>query len=81
MQIRVRLHGLLTAGIGDRDRPLELTLPPGTEVAGVFEVLHERSPMIDARACLALVNGVKVPLNWPLQDGDEVNLYHLFSGG
>ena len=81
MQIRVQLHGLLTAGLDDPDQPLELTLPEGTDVADVFEALHERSPMIDARACLALVNGVKVPLDWPLHDGDEVGLYHLFSGG
>ncbi len=81
MQIRVTLHGLLTAGMDDPDEPLDLRLPPGTDVAGLFAVLAERSPMIDARACLAIVNGVKVPLNWPLHDGDEVGLYHLFSGG
>jgi hypothetical protein len=81
MQIRVKLHGLLLAGIDNPDGLLEFSVPGGTDVAGVFEVLGESSPMFDARACLAIVDGVKVPLDWKLKDGDELRLYHLFSGG
>lgn len=81
MHLRVKLHGLLVAGADNPDGIVELDLPGETNVAGLFQALAETSPLFDAQACLAIVNGVKVPLDWRLQDGDEVNLYHLFSGG
>ena len=81
MQVRAKPHGLLTAGVNSPGGWLELDMADGSDVADLFEVLGERSPAFDPRACLALVGGQKVPLDWPLNDGDEVYLYHLFSGG
>jgi sulfur carrier protein ThiS len=81
MQVQVKLHGLLVAGADSPDGWLEVTVPEGTDVAGVFEALGEISPMFDSRACLTLVDKIKVPLDWVLSDGDELHLYHLFSGG
>ena len=58
-----------------------MTLPDGTDVAGVIEALRETSPMLDPRACLATVGGAQVPLDRTLKDGEEVGLYPTFSGG
>ena len=81
MKVRVRLHGLLLAGIESPEGIVEADLPPQSDVAALFEALAEIVPMLDARACLAVVNGVKVSSDHILQAGDEVGLYHLFSGG
>jgi hypothetical protein len=81
MEIRVKAHGLLTAGVQNPNGWIDMTLPAGTDVAGVFDLLQDTSPLFDSRACLAIVDKVKVPLDWVLNDGDELHLYHLFSGG
>jgi molybdopterin converting factor small subunit len=81
MRVRVALHGLFKVGVDDPDGLIELTLPDGTDVAGVIEVLRETSPMLDPRACLAMVGGERVVLDRPLKDGEEVRLYPIFSGG
>ena len=81
MRIRVALHGWLKVGVDDPDGLIELTLPDGTDVAGVIEALRETSPMLDPRACLAIVSGAQVPLDRILKDGQEVGLYPTFSGG
>jgi len=81
MQVRVTLHGWLKVGVEDPDGPVELTLPDGTDVAGVVEALCETSPMLDPRACLAIVSGAQVPSDRILKDGEEVGLYPTFSGG
>ena len=81
MRVRVKLHGLFTVGVDDPDSLIELTVPDGTDVAGVIEVLRETSPMLDPRACLAAVGGAQVPLDRTLKDGEEVGLYPTFSGG
>jgi sulfur carrier protein ThiS len=81
MQVEVQPHGLLSAAV---DRPgdwIELTLPQGTDVAGAMKVLNEISPLFDPRACLAIVEGAKAPPDRILKHGDQVKLYHLFSGG
>jgi hypothetical protein len=81
IQIRVQPHGLLSAVVDEPGGWIELTLPSGTDVAGAMEALSEISPLFDARACLAIVGGEKVALDRVLKHGDQVQLYHLFSGG
>jgi molybdopterin converting factor small subunit len=81
MRVRVELHGFFTVGVSDPDGLIELTLPDGTDVAGVVEALRETSPMLDPRSCLAMVGGARVPLDRTLKDGEEVCLYPVFSGG
>jgi molybdopterin converting factor small subunit len=81
MRVRAKLHGLFTIGVGNPDGLIELTLPDGTDVAGVIEALRETSPMLDPRSCLIMVGGAKVPLDRILKDGEEVQIYPIFSGG
>jgi molybdopterin converting factor small subunit len=81
MQVRVKLHGLLTTGMDFPDDVVELTVPEGTDVTAVVEGFRERSALFDPRALLAIVAGVKVPLDHVLQDGDQVDLYFPFGGG
>ena len=81
MRIRIKAHGLLTVGVDHPEGLIELDVPAGSDIAGVFDLLGERSPIFDPRACLILVDGAKVSLDRVLKAGDEVRLYHLFSGG
>jgi len=81
MRVRVTLHGWLKVGVDDPDGLIELILPDETDVAGVIEALRETSPLLDPRACLAMVGGASVPLDRTLKDGEEVRLYPTFSGG
>ena len=83
MRIRVRVYGLLQAAVDDPDGWLDVTVPGGTDIAGLVELLADRqaSPLFDARACMATIDGVKVPLSRTLQHGDQVQLYHTFGGG
>jgi hypothetical protein len=53
----------------------------GTDIQGLVEVLAQRSPLFDPRACLAFVDGVQVPLDRPMRDGEHLHLYALFGGG
>jgi hypothetical protein len=39
------------------------------------------SPLFDPGACTATIHGTIVNLDRTLEDGDQVELYHLFSGG
>ncbi len=80
MQVRVTPHGWLKIGVDDPDGRSELTLPDGTDIVGVIETPRETSPMLDPRACLAIVGGVQVPLDRTLKDSEEVSLYPTFSG-
>ena len=75
------MHGLLAIRVDDPDGFVELTLPNGTDVAGVLQIFRETSSFFDPRSCLAIIGGQRVPLNRVLEDGEEVHLYHLFSGG
>jgi sulfur carrier protein ThiS len=81
MQVRVKLHGLLTTGMDFPDDGAELAVPEGANIADVVEVFRERSALFDPRALLAIVAGVKVPLDHILQDGDQLDLYLPFGGG
>jgi molybdopterin converting factor small subunit len=81
VRIRVKLHGLLTTGMDFPDGVVELAVLEGSDVAAVVDGFRERSALFDPRACLALVAGVKVPLDHVLQDGDRVDLYLPFGGG
>ena len=81
MRVRVKAYGLLIAAVDHPDRLIELSLPEGTDIAGAISVLQEASSLFDPRSCLAVVDGVKVPNDHVLRDGDEVHLYHVFSGG
>jgi hypothetical protein len=75
VHIRVTVHGLLTAAVDDPDGHLVLSVSDG------IELLALRSPLFDPRACLALVEGVQVPLDRPLRDGEHLHLYPVFGGG
>jgi len=68
-------------GVKDPDGIVELTLPDETDVAGLLEALRETSPTLDPRACLVMIGGVRVPLEQTLEDGEEVHLYPVFTGG
>lgn len=81
MQVRVKLYGMLKVGVKDPDGVVELTLPDQTDVEGLIEIVRETAPMLDPRACLAIIGGASVPLDQTLRDGDEVGLYPTFSGG
>jgi len=81
MWVRAKLHGMFKIGVKDPDGVVELTLPDGADVAGLAEALHETSPMLDSRACLVMIGGASVPLDRTLEDGEEVHLYPIFSGG
>jgi hypothetical protein len=81
MLVQIKVFGLLTAAVDDPDRLIELSLPHGTDVATALQVLQETSSLFDSRSCLAVIEGVKVPPEHVLSDGNEIHLYHLFSGG
>ena len=81
MHIRVTVHGLLTAAVDDPGGHLALSVSDGTDIQGLVEILAQRSPLFDPRACLVLVDGVQVPLDRPLRDGENLHLYALFGGG
>jgi sulfur carrier protein ThiS len=83
VRLRVKVHGLLTAALKDPDGWLDLSSPKNTSIAGLIEFLSERqnSPLFDAGACMATIEGEAVPLDRILKNGDEVHLYHVFSGG
>ena len=81
MQIQVKVHGLLAIRVDDPDGLVSLTLPDGTDVAGVLAVFRESSSFFDPHSCLALIDGQRVGLERVLEDGEELRLYHLFSGG
>jgi hypothetical protein len=74
---------LLTVAVDDPGGRLALTLPQGTDVAGAVEALREAtgSSFFDVRACLATIDGARVGWHRVLADGDELHLYHTFSGG
>ena len=81
MRVRVKVYGLLVAAVDNPDRHIELRLPGGTDVAGAIDVLQQTSSLFDPRSCIPAVNGERVPFDHVLHDGDEVHLYHVFSGG
>jgi hypothetical protein len=81
LRVRVTVHALLTVAVKDPGGVVELTVPCGTDIQGLIEILRERSPVFDPRASMALMDGAQVPLNRPLHDGEHVHLYPLFGGG
>jgi hypothetical protein len=82
MRIRVIVHGLLTVAVKDPDGVVELTLPVGSNIQGLLEILNERSPVFDPRATpVAMIDGAQVPLSRLLHGGEEVHLYPIFGGG
>jgi putative ubiquitin-RnfH superfamily antitoxin RatB of RatAB toxin-antitoxin module len=81
IRIQVQPHGLLSAAVEEPGTWIELTLPQGADLAGAMEALSAISPLFDARACLGIVDGKTVALDRVLEDGDRIELYHLFSGG
>jgi hypothetical protein len=70
MQIQVKVHGLLAIRVDDPDGLVSLTLPDGTDVAGVLAVFRESSSFFDPRTCLALIDGQRVGLERVLEDGE-----------
>jgi len=82
MRIRVVAHGLLTVAVRDPGGAIDLTVPDGTDIQGVLELLHGISPVFDPRATpVTVIDGAQVPLDQVLNDGEEVHLYPIFGGG
>ena len=81
MLISVTVHGMLTAAVEDPDGQFDLAVPGSADVRDMVEILSERSPLFDHRACLALMDGERVSLDRSLRDGDQVDLYLMFGGG
>lgn len=81
MQIRVKLYGWFKIGLDDPEGLVELTLPEGTDVAGVVHALADSSSMLDPRSCLVMIEGTRVGLERSLTDGEEMHIYPIFSGG
>ena len=74
MHIRVLVHGLLTAAVEDPDRWLDVALPTDANVEELVQALCQwlDSPLFDPRSCIATLEDTVVPMNHPLQEGDEV---------
>ena len=81
MRIQVTVYGILTLAVPEPGGQIDLAVPDGTDVQGVIEILQERSPLFEPRASLASIEGVQVPLNRVLQDGDKLQLYLMLGGG
>jgi hypothetical protein len=69
------------AVVEDPDGQLKLDVPGGTGVVGVMELPAEGAPLFDAKSCPAVVDGVQVPFILLLTEGEDLYLYHTFSGG
>lgn len=81
LTVTVRVHGLLQAAVRHPDESLKVGLPAGADVLTLIEALSVRTPLFDPRATIAVVEGVKVPLDRKLRDGELVQLYPIFGGG
>ena len=81
MRIGVVVHGMLTAAVREPGGEVQVEVPDGVDITGVVEILSERSPLFDPRSCLAVMDGVKVPLDRVLAEGEQVHLYLMFGGG
>jgi hypothetical protein len=81
MRVQVIAHDMLTLAVRDPDGQLEVSVPEGTDVRGLIEVLSERSPLFDPRALLAVKDHVQLSPSQVLQEGDQVHLYMLIGGG
>ena len=74
MRVQVTLHGWLKTGVNAPGGVMVLAVSDGTDVAGVIEVLRKISPLLDPRACLAMIDGAKVGPDQILKDGESVSL-------
>jgi molybdopterin converting factor small subunit len=81
IRVRITMYGLLTVAVRDPESVVDVELPVGSDVAGLIDTLAETSPMFDARSILAVANGVLVGHDHQLSEGEEIGLYHTFSGG
>jgi hypothetical protein len=81
MQIQVTVYGILTLAVPEPGGRIDLAVPQGTDVQGVIEILQERSPLFEPRASLASIEGVQIPLNHVLHEGDHLQLYLMLGGG
>lgn len=83
IRVQVRVHGLLTAAMADPDAWVEVLLPPATSVANMIRALSERleSPLFDPRSCTATIDETITAMDHILEEGNRVEIYHLFSGG
>ena len=81
MRVRVKLHGMFKVGVDNPDGLIEFTLPDGSDVAGLVDALRETAPVLDPRSCLVMIGGARVSLDRTLEDGDEVLINPIFSGG
>ena len=81
MRIRVRLFAVQRELAGTREVPLDL--PPGTTVAGAWDALVERHPVLaPGRASVRFArNSVYADAADVLADGDEVAMIPPVSGG
>ena len=81
LTVSVRVHGLLQAAVRHPDESLQVVLAAGADVLTLIEALSVRTPLFDARATIAVVQGVKVPLHRKQCEGELVQLHPIFGGG
>ncbi|MGQ9459104.1 MAG: MoaD/ThiS family protein [Anaerolineae bacterium] len=79
LHVRVRAFATLSRYVPDL-RPgtfLDMDLPQGATILNLIQRLH--LPVEEVK--VAFVNGRSRPLDWPLQEGDEVGLFPAIAGG
>ena len=81
LTVSARAHGLLQAAVRHPDESLQVSLPAGADVLTLIEAFSVRTPASDPRATIAVVQGVKVPLDRKQCDGELVQLRPIFGGG
>ncbi|MEM7699839.1 MAG: molybdopterin converting factor subunit 1 [Verrucomicrobiota bacterium] len=81
MKVRVLFFSVIEELIGADSR--ELSLPPGSSVEGLWEVLSGEYPALESwrGRCLVAVNCEYADFSTALGDGDEVALMPPVQGG
>lgn len=79
MEIRVKLFATLSrhAPSAQSGRPLVIDLAPGATIEDLIKKLQLPIPEIK----VVFVNGRARPLDWPLNQGDEVGIFPPIGGG
>lgn len=79
MKIRVKLFATLTRHLPNAHSgtPLEVDLPKGTTLADLIKKLE----LPAAEIKVIFVNGRARPLDWQLNQGDEIGIFPPIGGG
>lgn len=79
MKIRVKLFATLTRHVpsAQSESPLVIELAQGATIEDLIKKLQLPSPEVK----VVFVNGRARPLDWPLNQGDEVGIFPPIGGG